>query len=375
MAMIGGGEGAFIGPVHRLAAELDGAIELTCGAFSSDPERSRRSGAAMYGLDPASCYGSYTELLDAQTALPADSRVDFVTIVTPNHLHAPIASAALTRGLAVICDKPLTHRLEDAQALALAAAASGNLFAVTYNYTGYPLIEEARALVAAGELGGIRRVVCEYFQGWLATAQEQAGNKQADWRTDPDRAGAAGCFGDIGSHCHNLVEHVCGLEIDTLCADLSTFVSGRRVDDDGNVLLRFSGGAKGTISASQIAVGEENRLTLRVYGEQGGFEWSQQEPNSLVVHHAGCATEVRRAGGSGVSAMAHQLTRLPSGHPEGYLEAFANIYRNFALALEQHRAGETVTARYPGIADGLRGMRFIDAVVRSSAAGGAWVEL
>jgi len=371
MGMVGGGEGAFIGPVHRIAAELDGRIELVCGAFSADPHRSVRSGTTIYGLPEARCYADYESLFRGEASLPAGERMDFVSVVTPNHLHVPVAKAALAAGFPVVCDKPLSHRLADALALEQAVAASGLPFALTHNYTGYPLVKEARSLVADGAIGPVRRVVCEYLQGWLAGAEERSGNKQADWRTDPARAGAAGCMGDIGSHCQNLIEFVTGLEITTVCAELNTFVPGRRVDDDGNVLLRLAGGARGALLASQVAFGEENALRLRVYGERGGLDWSQQEPNSLLLRRRG-SFEVRRTGGPGLGAPALAAARLPAGHPEGYLEAFANLYRAFADAVRSQGDGSGRVADIPGVADGVRGMRFLDAVVASSRVGGAW---
>ncbi len=375
MGMIGGGEGAFIGPVHRLAAELDGQIELVCGAFSSTPEKSRRSGQSVYGLRAERCYGDYQEMFKAECTLPESTRMEFVAVTTPNHVHFAAARAALAAGFHVVCDKPLTHRLDDAIELARLSDTAGLLFAVTHNYTGYPMVREARELIAAGKLGSIRRVVCEYLQGWLAGAQETEGNKQADWRTDPERAGVAGCFGDIGSHAHNLLEYVTGLRVRAVCADLSSFVAGRRLDDDGNVLLRFAGGAKGVLFASQVAVGEENGLKLRVYGERGGLEWSQMEPNSLIVRWPDRPYEVRRTGGLGQSPAAQAATRLPAGHPEGYLEAFAVLYRDFAAAVRDFKAGRAPGSDFPTIADGVRGMQFIDSVVRSSADGGCWLEV
>ena len=375
MGMIGGGEGAFIGPVHRLAAELDGQIELVCGAFSSTAEKSRRSGQSMYGLAADRCYGDFHEMFKVECALPESSRMEFVAVTTPNHVHFDAACAAIAAGFHVVCDKPLTHRLSDALELARLSATSGLLFAVTHNYTGYPMVREARELIATGKLGSIRRVVCEYLQGWLAGAQETQGNKQADWRTDPERAGVAGCFGDIGSHGHNLLEYVTGMKVSSVCADLSSFVADRRLDDDGNVLLRFAEGAKGVLFASQVAVGEENGLKLRVYGERGGLEWSQMEPNSLIVRRPDGPYEVRRAGTPGQSAAAQAATRLPAGHPEGYLEAFAVLYRDFATAVRGFQPGGPATADFPTIADGVRGMHFIDSVVRSSAAGGSWTQV
>ena len=375
MGLVGGGEGAFIGAVHRMAAELDGGIQLVCGAFSSDPAKSRAAGVALYGLDPARSYGSYGELFAKEAERPPAERMDFVTIATPNHTHFPIAKAALEAGFHVMSDKPATFDLAEARELAQLVTAKGLLYGLTHNYTGYPMVKEARQLVRSGAFGKIRRVVVEYIQGWLAEREEAAGNKQAEWRTDPARSGAAGCMGDIGTHGENLAEYVTGLRIAELCADLTTFVPGRALEDDGNVLLRFDGGAKGILFASQIAVGEENGLKLRVYGETGGLEWAQMEPNSLLVRWPDRPLEIRRTGGPGVSPPAAGATRLPAGHPEGFLEAFALLYRNFAGTLAAHRAGRQPSEEkqdFPTIADGVRGMAFVETVVASAKAGGAW---
>ena len=376
MGLVGGGEGAFIGAVHRMAAELDGRIALTCGAFSSDPAESRRAGVALYGIDPERSYGSYDEMMSAEAARSAENRMDFVVIATPNHTHYPIAKAALQAGFHVMSDKPVTFDLAEANELGGLVAEKDLVFGLTHNYTGYPMVKEARHLVRSGAFGNVRRVVVEYIQGWLADPEEATGNKQAEWRTDPARSGAAGCMGDIGTHGENLVEYVTGLQIESLCADLTTFVPGRRLEDDGNVLLRFEGGAKGVLFASQIAVGEENGLKLRVYGETGGLEWSQMEPNSLIVRWPDRPYEVRRTGGPGVGEAAIGATRLPAGHPEGFLEAFALLYRNFADTLEAKRAGKKPTEEnldFPTIADGVRGMAFIETVVASAEAGATWL--
>ena len=376
MGLVGGGEGAFIGAVHRMAAELDGRISITCGAFSSDPVKSRAAGVALYGIAPDRSYGTYAELMSAEAARPADDRMDFVVIATPNHTHNPIAKAALKAGFHVMSDKPATFNLDEAKELAALVEETGLVFGLTHNYTGYPMIKEARHLVRTGAFGNIRRVVVEYIQGWLSERLEGEGNKQAEWRTDPARSGAAGCMGDIGTHGENLVEYVTGLKIESLCADLTTFVPGRQLEDDGNVLLRFDNGAKGVLFASQISVGEENGLKLRVYGEFGGLEWSQMEPNSLVVRWPDRPYEVRRTGGPGVSDAATGATRLPAGHPEGFLEAFALLYRNFADTLEAKRAGRQPTEGnldFPTIADGVRGMAFIETVVESAQAGAQWL--
>ena len=375
MGLVGGGEGAFIGAVHRMAAELDGRCALTCGAFSSDPAKSRRAGPALYGIDAGRSYGSVDDMLAAEAARPAEERMDFVVVATPNHTHFPIAKAALEAGFHVMSDKPVTFDLAQAKELAATVERKDLLFGLTHNYTGYPMVKEARHLVRSGAFGDVRRVIVEYIQGWLAEPEEAAGNKQAEWRTDPARSGAAGCMGDIGTHGENLVEYVTGLRIESLCADLSTFVPGRRLEDDGNVLLRFAEGARGVLMASQIAVGEENGLKLRIYGEAGGLEWNQMEPNSLLVRWPDRPCETRRTGGPGVGGASTGATRLPAGHPEGFLEAFALLYRNFADALEAKRAGRAPSAEsldFPTIADGVRGMAFIETVVASAEAGAQW---
>ncbi len=379
MGMVGGGRGAFIGAVHRAAARLDGLIELVCGAFSADPERSRLSGRDFF-LQPSRCYSSYEEMFGAESALPSGERMDFVSIVTPNHLHRPVAESALANGFHVLCDKPMTSTLEDALVLREAVARSGLLFGLTHNYTGYPMVKQARHLARSGRLGKIRKVVAEYPQGWLSRPLEREGQKQADWRTDPARAGAAGCLGDIGTHAENLTEYVTGLRIRSLCADLTAIVEGRRLDDDANLLIRFQGGARGVLYASQVSAGEENGLRLRVYGEQGGLEWLQEDPNTLLVKWLDRPREVLRAGAdcANLSAEARFSCRLPSGHPEGFLEAFANLYRCFALTLDARLAGRQPAPEhvdFPTVEDGLRGMAFIDSAVRSSANGAEWIEL
>lgn len=377
MGMVGGGRGAFIGAVHRMAAELDGQIELMCGAFSSDPKRSRQSGADWY-LPAERCYESYTEMFKKERALPEGERMDFVTIVTPNYLHYPIARAAIEQGFHVVCDKPMTFDLKEARQLARLVKKSGCLFALTHNYTGYPMVKEARARVQSGQLGAVRKIVVEYPQGWLTAALEKDGQKQAGWRTDPKRAGASGCMGDIGTHAENLMEYISGLEMQELCADLTTLVKGRKLDDDGNVLVRFKGGARGVLYASQISAGEENALRIRVYGEKGGLEWAQEEPNTLILKWADRPREILRAGTGHLSPQAAAACRLPSGHPEGFIEAFANIYRNFAVALADRI--DAVSAKklkpdYPDVDDGVRGMAFIERVVVSSRKGARWVKM
>ncbi|TAG32662.1 MAG: gfo/Idh/MocA family oxidoreductase [Verrucomicrobia bacterium] len=375
--MIGGGRGAFIGAVHRIAAQMDGQAELVAGALSSDPERSAASGADLY-LDPARVYGSYTAMAKAEAARPRDERLDFVVIVTPNHQHFPPAKLFLENGFNVVCDKPVTFDLKEARALRKIIEKSGKVFALTHNYTGNALVKQARDLVRAGKLGPIRKVVGEYPQGWLSTALEKTEQKQAAWRTDPARSGAAGCMGDIGTHAENLARYVTGLRITELCADLTAFVPGRALDDDGNVLLRFAGGAKGVLHASQISVGEENALSLRVYGEKAGLEWKQEHPNQLLVKYPDRPTEIwGRGNGYLTSAAAAAATRIPAGHPEGYLEAFGNLYREIFRAVRAEVSGKKLPKDldYPTIDDGVEGMAFIAAVVKSSKLGAKWVKL
>ncbi|WP_250631758.1 Gfo/Idh/MocA family protein [Rhodoflexus caldus] len=374
MGMVGGGIGAFIGAVHRMAAALDGEIELVCGAFSSDPEKSRLSGAQLY-LPPERVYGSYEEMILKEKTLPIGERMDFVAIVTPNHMHFPPAKMALENGFDVVCDKPVTFNLTEAKELAEIVQKSGRLFALTHNYTGYPMVKEAREIVRSGRIGKVRKVVVEYPQGWLATLVEATGSKQASWRTDPTKSGAAGCIGDIGTHAENLAEYITGLQITELCADITAFVPGRKLDDDGNILLRFNNGAKGILQASQICVGEENNLNIRVYGETGGIWWHQMEPNTLELTLIDQPKQLIRTGVGQLSAAAQAHTRIPAGHPEGYLEAFANIYRNFARTLRSRLKGETPDPLYtdfPTIEDGVRGMAFIEAVVAASASNEKW---
>lgn len=377
--MIGGGRGAFIGGVHRIAANIDGQIELVAGAFSSDPEKSKASGEDFF-IEPARAYASYEELVAKEAALPADRRIDFVSIVTPNHVHFPAAKAALEGGFHVLSDKPATFDLAEAKELAEIVEKTGLLYGLTHNYTGYPLVKEARELIAAGRLGKIRKVVVEYPQGWLATRVEESGQKQAAWRTDPKRSGAAGCIGDIGTHAENLAEYITGLKVSELAADLTAFVEGRALDDDGNLLLRFEGGAKGVLHSSQISVGEENNLSIRVYGEKGGLEWHQKEPNTMLLKWLDQPIQVYRTGMGYLGKAAAGATRTPPAHPEGYLEAFANIYKNFAAAIRARLENRTLAADdpandYPKIEDGVRGMAFIEAVVSSSQANAAWTKV
>lgn len=376
MGMVGGGIGAFIGGVHRMAAALDGEIDLVCGAFSSDPEKSKASGAQL-GLPPERVYGSFEEMIKQEKKLRPEKRMQFVSIVTPNHMHFAPAKMALENGFHVICDKPLAFNLKEALTLEKVVQKTGMLFALTHNYTGYPMVKQARMMIRHGELGAIRKVVVEYPQGWLSTHLEASGQKQAAWRTDPARSGIAGAMGDIGTHAENLAEYITGLKISELCADISTFVPGRLLDDDGNVLLHFENGAKGILHASQISAGEENNLNIRVYGEKGGLEWRQMEPNTLVVKWLDKPTQLYRTGVGQLYAEAQAHTRIPAGHPEGYLEAFANIYRNFALCVRARVEGKTpdpVYADFPTVEDGVRGMQFIERVIGSGKSAKKWIK-
>jgi predicted dehydrogenase len=374
MGMVGGGIGAFIGAVHRMAAAIDGEIELVCGAFSSSPEKSKASGEALY-LPPERVYGSFEEMIKAEKQRPEGDRMDFVSIVTPNHVHFPPAKMALENGFHVVCDKPVTFNLAEAKELAQIVEETGLLFVLTHNYTGYPMVKQARAMIQNGDLGKIRKVIVAYPQGWLSTALEASDQKQAAWRTDPKKSGAAGAMGDIGTHAENLAEYITGLKITELCADLHTFVPGRQLDDDGSILLRFDNGARGLLYATQIAAGEENALHIRVYGEKGGLEWHQMEPNSLITRWLDRPTQILRTGVGELYPAAQAAARIPAGHPEGYLEAFANIYKNFAHCLRARLAGEEPEAVYqdfPTVQDGVRGMQFIERVVHSSASEEKW---
>jgi len=378
MGMVGGGIGAFIGDVHRKAAALDGHIELVCGAFSSSAERSRETGRELY-LSEDRSYGSYHEMFEKEKELPEGKRMDVVSIVTPNHLHFEPAKMALQNGFHVVCDKPLTVNLNEAKELEKKVEQTGLVFALTHTYTGYPMVKQARDMVQSGALGKIRKVVVAYPQGWLSTKLEEE-NKQASWRTDPEKAGPSGAMGDIGTHAENLAGYITGLKITELCADLSHMVEGRLLDDDGNILLRFDNGAKGVLHASQVSAGEENALKIFIYGEKGGLEWHQMEPNTLLVKHLDKPVEVYRAGVDHgyltQGSLAH--TRIPSGHPEGYLEAFANIYRNVALTIQSRLTGKEPDPKYldfPGVSDGVEGLAFIDAVIRSDKSDKKWTRV
>lgn len=371
--MIGGGQGAFIGAIHRTAAAIAGNWSLVAGAFSSTAEKSRASGAEI-GLDPSRAYGSWQEMIEREAALPADRRIEAVSIVTPNHMHAPPAIAALEAGLDVIIEKPLANSLENARAIAEAAVRTGRRIAVTHTYTGYPMVKQARELVTSGQFGNVRRVIVKYTQDWLSRAEDLHGNKQAAWRTDPEQSGEAGAFGDIGTHAANLVEFITGERIASICADL-TMLPGRQIDDDGGALFRLTGGGRGTLVASQVLVGDANDLAISVYCDEAGLHWRQEEPNSLTVGRRDRPTEIWHAGANRayLAGDIRAIQRTPGGHPEGYLEAFANIYRAFG---EQLRAGSVATdPGYATVDDTLSGMRFLAASLESSRQGAVWVDL
>ncbi len=371
LGMVGGGNDAFIGGVHRIAARIDGRFQLVAGALSSTPEKAQASGAAL-GLDPARIYDDFKAMAIREARLK--DGIAAVAIVTPNHVHYAAAREFLKRGIHVICDKPLTATLADARKLAKVAHDSNALFVLTHNYTGYPLIRQARQMVADGTLGNIRVVQVEYAQDWLTQATE---TKQSAWRTDPARSGLGGATGDIGTHAFNLASFVTGLELDALSADLQAFVSGRQLDDNAHVMMRFAGGARGMLWCSQVAPGNENGLRLRVFGEKGGIAWMQENPNQLWYTPFGQPKQLITRGGAGTGDAAARVTRVPAGHPEGYLEGFATIYREAADAITAHRAGRDVPAdvTYPTVDDGLKGVQFVDACVRSSKRDGAWVKL
>ncbi|WP_439401190.1 Gfo/Idh/MocA family protein [Bradyrhizobium sp. DASA03068] len=374
LGMVGGGQGAFIGAVHRIAARIDDQFELVAGALASDPVRAKAS-AKELGIADGRAYGSFEEMARAEAAR-ADG-IEAVSIVTPNHMHSPVAKAFLDAGIHVICDKPLTTTVADAEELVALVRKTGRIFVVTHNYTGYPMVRQARAMIANGELGEIRLVKAEYLQDWLTEPLETTGQKQAAWRTDPARSGAGGCIGDIGTHAYNLACFVTGLALDELLAQLSTFVEGRRLDDDVQILLRWKGGAKGMLWASQVAVGNENGLTLRVYGSKGGLEWAQENPNHLWFTPYGRPKQLLTRGGAGTLADAARVSRIPSGHPEGYLEGFATIYSEAARAIRAAQAGQKPDPEviFPTVEDGLAGVQFIDAAVKSATSKGAWIRM
>ena len=374
LGMVGGGQGAFIGAVHRMAARIDDHFDLVAGALSSTAEKSLASGREL-GLDPERCYGSFEEMAEKEAGRP--DGIEAVSIVTPNHVHDPAAKVFLERGIHVICDKPLTSNLEDAKRLKAVADGSKALFVLTHNYTGYPMVRQAREMVAEGLLGALRVVQVEYAQDWLTEAVEQTGAKQAVWRTDPKQSGVGGATGDIGTHAFNLASFVTGLTLDSLAADLDSFVDGRRVDDNGHVLLRFKGGAKGMLWCSQVAPGNENALKLRVYGTRGGLEWEQENPNHLWFTPFGEQKRLITRNGAGGGPAASRVSRIPGGHPEGYLEAFATIYTEAAAAINAAKAGTAVDPAviYPTIDDGVRGVAFVEACVASAKDNGAWVKV
>ena len=376
LGMIGGGQGAFIGAVHRIAARIDDDYELVCGAFSSDPEKSKASGIAL-GLAANRVYNSYKELIEKEKLLPADERVQVISIVTPNHVHFGPTKMALENGFHVILDKPMTFSLAEAKELEKVVKASGKLFCLTHTYTGYPMVKEAKQLVKAGKIGKVRKIYVEYPQGWLSTYLEGSDQKQAAWRTDPSRSGIAGAMGDIGTHAFNLCEYVTGLQVTQVCADINIFVDGRKLDDDGAVLMKLNNGASAVLTATQIANGEENNVKIRVYGETGGLEWEQWDANTLKVKSNVRPTEIWRTGAGYVSSFASHNTRTPGGHPEGYLEAFANLYHNFALSIKADIEGKPASPEaldYPGITDGVRGMAFIENVIASGKSEIKWTK-
>ena len=374
MGMLGGGKGAFIGAIHRIAANMDGMIDLVCGALSTSPKNADESGRMLF-LEESRIYHSFEDMIIKESQLSADQRMDFVTIVTPNHAHFAPAMMALDHGFHVVIDKPISFTLDEAKQLKKKVEQTGLLLLLTHTYAGYPMVKQAKQLVKAGELGKIRKILVEYPQGWLSRLSEKDNNPQAAWRTDPKRSGKSGCMGDIGTHAAHLAEYISGLKISKLCADLSIVVDGRLLDDDGNVLLRFDNGANGVLVASQIAAGEENALKIRVYGENGGLEWAQQEPNTLILKWLDQPVQILRTGGHHLSNYAAFNSRTPAGHPEGYLEAFGNLYRNFALCLSARIEGTTPPAEaldFPSVDEGIRGMAFIDNVVKSSSSNEKW---
>ena len=375
MGMIGGGIDSFIGDVHRKAAALDGMIELVCGAFSSTAERSKLSGKELF-LPEDRCYNNFEEMILTERKLPSDKRMDFVAIVTPNHLHFSPAKLALENGFHVVCDKPMTLTLDEAIDLEKIVQSTGLLFALTHNYPGSPMVKQARAMVENGDLGKIRKIQVQYLQGWLATSVEKTGQKQAVWRVDPTKSGIGGALGDIGTHAENLVEYITGLHIKELAADLGKFGKDRVLDDDGNILLRMENGAKGTMSFSQIATGEENNLVIRVYGEKGSLEWAQENPNQLITRWLDQPKIIYTPNGNNLYSEALSASRIPAGHPEGYLEAFANVYKNFAVHLNAKLSDKEIDKPdYPTATDGVRGMKFIYASVESDKKNSVWIKL
>lgn len=381
MGMVGGGKDAFIGAVHRIAAFMDGKIELVCGSFSINPEISRETGKELF-IDDNRVYDTFHEMIEKEAQLPENQRMDFVTIVTPNFVHFEPAKLALENGFDVVIEKPITFSLEEAKELKEIVEKTGRTLCLTHTYSGYPMVKQAKAMVKEGHFGKIRKIVVEYPQGWLSRLTEREGNAGAAWRTDPSKSGKSGSMGDIGTHAAHLAEYITGLKITELCADLTTFVEGRRLDDDGSVLLRFDSGAKGILSASQISAGEENALRIRIYGEKGGLEWANEDPNNLIVKMLDQPRQVYRTGNAytapfTLSSFATLNTRIPAGHPEGLLESFANIYRNFAMTVSAKREGTELTSEmldFPQVDEGVRGMAFIDAVVASNESNEKWTK-
>lgn len=382
MGMVGGGKDAFIGSVHRIAAYMDGLVELVCGSFSIDPQISKESGEALF-VAPDRVYKDYKEMIEKESQLPEDVRMDFLTIVTPNFIHFAPAKMALEHGFNVVIEKPMTFSTEEAIELQKIVDRTGLTLALTHTYSGYPMVKQAKAMIANGEMGKVRKIIVEYPQGWLSRLSEREGNAGAAWRTDPKKSGKSGSMGDIGTHAAHLAEYVSGLKISELCADLSIVVEGRHLDDDGNVLLRFNNGANGVLIASQIAAGEENALSIRVYGEKGGIEWQQHDPNNLYVKLLDRPLQVYRTGNAyeapyTMSSFATHNSRIPAGHPEGLLEAFGNIYRNFVLTVSAKLNGETPTPEmldFPQVAEGVRGMAFVDRVVESNESTEKWIKV
>lgn len=373
MGMVGGGRDAFIGAVHRAAAHLDGQVELTAGCFSSDAEKSRLSGEDLF-VPSERIYAGYEEMAQAEAALPTEKRIDFVSVVTPNHMHAPVAKAFLKAGIHVVCDKPMTATLDEAKELREAASQSDALFFLTHNYTGYPMVKEARQRVAGGEIGKILKIVVEYPQDWLLDSIESEGQKQASWRTNPDKAGASCCIGDIGTHAENLARYITGLKIESLCAEFTSFVPGRRLEDDGNMLVRYKGGAKGILYASQISAGEENNLHIRIYGTKGSLTWRQEDPNELKFVKKGHPAQILRRGNDYLGEEAKRFSRIPAGHPEAFIEAFANLYLEVFRAIRDRLGDKKTTTPYdvPMIDDGVYGMAFIQCAVASAASQEKW---
>ncbi|HLX59401.1 MAG TPA: Gfo/Idh/MocA family oxidoreductase [Ktedonobacteraceae bacterium] len=367
--IVGGGQGSFIGAVHRIASELDGQAEVVAGAMSADPQRAAASAQAWF---LKRSYANFEEMAKVESTMP--DGIDFVMVTTPNHLHYPVARAFLEHGIHVVCDKPMTFNLDEAQSLVELVEQKKLIFALTHNYTGYPAVRQARYLVQQGAIGTIRKVLVEYVQDWLMEPQERSGNKQAEWRTDPARSGIAGSIGDIGTHAENLMAYITSLNIAAVCADLTSFVKGRQLDDDANMLLRLENGGKGVLSCSQIAAGEENALSIRVYGTKAGLEWHQMEPNTLIFKQPGQPRQLLRTNMPYMSDDSKAAARVPAGHPEGYLEAFANIYKLAIADIRRVETGQPPMGGYPTVYDGLRGMRFITRVVESSQKGAVWVD-